>query len=183
MPNLMTVLNLDVHQSLADTLNRNRAQRAEIYWKVGRQLNLEYGAPGSSHIPGADMEKLMDLYGVPCTYVTAMRRFADNEESDTVTRARSVIAEYRTWSGIMNRFLRGLAPDALIPAQRAYRGVAAGFVVPEATVEAFAARFNFNHATAQKMMREYAHDTDWLASVFTLRAQRDGHRPVSERVS
>jgi hypothetical protein len=181
MPNLMTVLNLDVHQSLADTLNRNRAQRAEIYWKIGRQLNLEYGAPGSSYIPGSDMEKLMDMYSVSNTYVTAMRRFAAHEDSDTVTRARSVIAEYRTWYGIMNRFLRGLSPDALIPAQRNYQASAAGFVVPEATVDAFAARFGFSHAMAQRLMREYAHDTDWLASVFTLRAQRDGHRPVTER--
>lgn len=179
MPNAMTVLNIDAHTALANELNTSRVNRVVVYWKIGRQLNLEYGRPDSNYIPGRDMEKLMDLYGVHNTTISATRRFAAHPESDTVTKSRQVASEYRSWSGIVNRFLRGLSPDALIPAQRNAQQVARGFVVPEAAVSEFAVKFGWSHAMAQRAMREYSRDTGWLVSIFETRARRDGHRPVT----
>lgn len=176
---VQTVLNLDVHATLATELTRNRESRCLTYWKIGRQLNLEYGAPDGNWIPGTDMEKLTDLYGVHNSYISAFRRFASHPESDTVTRAKAIATEYRSWSGVMKRFLRGLSPDAPIYVPQQSQPLH-GFVVPEAAVDGFAARFGWSHGMAQKTMRELSRDTDWLVNVFAMRARRDGHRPVSD---
>lgn len=177
--NTMTVLNMSQHRTFANQLIQNRRDRAFIYWTIGRQLNLEYGSPDSAWIPGSDMETLTALYGVPPNYVTAMRRFANHPDSDNVTRAKRTINAYRSWSGIITRFLRGLPADAPVPAQRNAAQPARGFVVPEAAVDQFAVKFGWSHAMAQRAMREYSRDTAWLVSIFETRARRDGHRPVS----
>jgi hypothetical protein len=199
MPTAITTFNEAAHVSLARELDTSRQDRAFLYWRIGRQLNLEYGASG--RISGGDWEKLEDIYGISTGTFRKARQFAAT--ADTVTDARAVISDYRSWYSITADFLVGREPGASARDARELRAATRpaeaqaeapgdeeespisahvrqrSFNVHPEVTERVSARFGWTTDYTAKVLRELMdRDRQYFVNTFITRLQRAGFHTV-----